>query len=433
MINVQTLKERETQLLARFNELREVFLNGDDSVLTEYQTISDELKGVKKAIYQIEHAEQEKQADAEKQKANQLAAEKEMAKEKERQAREAEKVRADEEAQKAENEAKQKWDALRTRLSNNLKNTAEKIISALKQVQFTPSTICVEPNNGFMKKLFNLDEATFRQALHGKTFNAKEKNKTKKKDAVFSRAIIQNATGYDDATPLDEFDRAVLGVVISEYLFGNKILTTNTIFRALIGKIGQANFGIYPDKNQESAIVNSLLKLMSKFVNLQDVTQNLNDLKYVDKDGNEFSFKWTRLLPAGIAYAKINGQESTVIFFNEISPLYEIADAKSQVIRYPHELLNVPGQRNTPLIIAMKKYVMRRICEIKLHKQLTPTITFDDVFQKCRVENTTDRKEVMRRREYILKFFEHLKEQNFIKNYEVVKKGTTIHGVKFSY
>ena len=326
-------------------------------------------------------------------------------------------------------EQKNKWNRVHTRLSTQFKDTAEKILNALKAVQFTPSHECIEPNDSLIKKIFALDDAAFSKALRGKKFAVKGKSKTQKKPAVFSKATISNVLGYENESPLDEFDRAVLGVIISECLFGNTVMTTNTIYRALIGKVGQADAGIYPKKNQEAAIINSILKLMSKLVNLKYLAETMKELKYTDKDGNEFVFEWTLLLPVSVGYAKVNGQESSVIFFKGNSPLFDIADAKNQVIRYPHELLNVPNQNNTPLVISLKKYVMRRICEIKLHKQLKPTITFEDVFTKCRVDNTTNREIIRRYREYILRFFEHLKEQNFITNFEVVKRGNSINQI----
>ena len=121
-----------------------------------------------------------------------------------------------------------------------------------------------------------------------------------------------------------------------------------------------------------------------------------------------------------------------VIFFKANSPLFQIANAKDQVIRYPHALLNVPNQNNTPLVITLKKYVMHRICEIKLHKNLTPTITFDDIFERCRLNNA-DKYKRADARKAIFKLFEYLKAQNFILEFEVKKRGNAIHGVTFTF
>ena len=75
---------------------------------------------------------------------------------------------------------------------------------------------------------------------------------------------------------------------------------------------------------------------------------------------------------------------------------------------------------------------MRRICEIKLHKQLTPTITFDDVFSKCKVDSS-DKKKRQDARNVIIKFLEHLKVQNFISDFHVKKEGKAFSKISFSF
>lgn len=313
--------------------------------------------------------------------------------------------------------------------SRNIAKTAEKILNILK-VQIMPSTECVEINEAFVKDLFSRSDEETRELLDGEIGSVLEKKRSKKK-SVISRYKMQNADGYDDETPLDEFDRAVLSVIVSEILIGNMYTTPAIIFRALIGQIGKT--GIVPRVNQRAAIENSTLKLMSKIVDFRKVAESFKELHYTDKDGNELKFGCETLLSAGIVDAKINGQEmDSVIYFKENSPLFDLADVKSQIVRYPHELLDVPNLNNTPRIIAIKKYVMRRICEIKLHKQLTPTITFDDVFKKCRMENTA--REIKRdARNAIIKLFEHLKEKKFITDFELVQVRNKFVSIKFSF
>ena len=75
---------------------------------------------------------------------------------------------------------------------------------------------------------------------------------------------------------------------------------------------------------------------------------------------------------------------------------------------------------------------MRRICEIKLHSQLKPTITFNDVFSKCKV-NADDKKKRQRARNVIIKFFEHIKAQNFISDFQVKKEGREFSKISFSF
>ena len=80
--------------------------------------------------------------------------------------------------------------------------------------------------------------------------------------------------------------------------------------------------------------------------------------------------------------------------------------------------------------ITAKNYAMLRVQEIKLHRQLTPTITFDDVFRKLRIENSST-KTKMDVRNTMLEFFDHLKNENIVKDFEVVKHGNTFYSIKF--
>ena len=351
---------------------------------------------------------------------------------------EREKIKIEYEIERRANESKTKEEVAAARCTVKTKRVAEKILDKLK-VQIMPSTECVEMNEIFSKMIFNRTDEQAQKILTGETRGFYEKKRRKQKNGKVKNAIVnfysmKNAEGYDDTTPLDEFDRAVLGVIVSEYLAGNFYTTVNIIFRALIGKVGQGDIHIKPYKNQKEAIINSVIKLMSRIVDFSKFTEAYAQMKYTDKQGNELKFGVENLLSAGIVDAVVNGQEMEgVIYFKDQSPLFDLADAKNQVIRYPHELLNVPNQNNTPLVITMKKYVMRRICEIKLHKNLTPTITFADVFKKCRVADTKDRKEIMRRRNYILDFVAHLLEKEFIKTFEVFSKNGSIHGITFTF
>ncbi len=242
---------------------------------------------------------------------------------------------------------------------------------------------------------------------------------------------LQNTDGFDNDTPLDEFDRAVLGVIISEYLAGNRYTTVKIIFRALIGKV--ADRGAIILKNQQGAIISSVLKLIGTIIDFSGVADSLCEMHYRDIDGNCLKFGAEALLSAGIVVTKINDQVMNgVIYFKDNSPLFDIADVKNQVIRYPHALLDVPNLNNTTQIISIKKYVLRRICEIKLHKQLAHTITFDDVFLKCRLSNCS-RSVKKDARNAVLKLFHHLSDQSFIKSFEPVIQRQKFISVKFLF
>lgn len=306
---------------------------------------------------------------------------------------------------------------------------AERIRKEMKNYQVKPSTVCIEPNDAVVKYIFQFGVNSYQKALNGKSYDVKQKSKTKKKGTVKSPIRIANADGYDDISPLDEFDRDVLGVIISEWKEGNKYTTVNIIYRALIGKIGDQN--VRPQPNLKKAIEKSVLKLMSTIVDFSAVNDTLKNLKYAD--GDELKFKQSNLLAADTLDVKINGQViEGVIFLHKMPPLLDIADKDNQIVRYNHELLDVPDQRNTKRIITLKKYVMRRICEIKLHKNLYPTITFDNVFKKCRMLDAK-RDAKLDARNAIVQLFQHLKDQKFIKDFQLVKERGKFVSITFSF
>lgn len=313
---------------------------------------------------------------------------------------------------------------------------SEKTIAEdIQNNQIYPSTVRVEINDKIVKVLFRKEhDVTGKFGVLEKKSSKKNKHQ-KSKGNQSSDVLIKYTISTDsgDATIiLDEFDRAVLGVCISEQKAGNLYTTVNVIYRALIGKVG--NVGIRPMNNQFSAIRNSIKKLMGTIVDFSNLAESLVELGYID-DVNQIKIKTSSILPAILLDCKINGQLLTdVLYFDRQSPLLEIAERKNQIIRYPHELLNVPNLRlqNTPRVIALKNYVMRRICEIKLHKQLTPTITFDDVFKKMHIENSV-RSVKADVRSVMVKFFDHLKKQNFIEDFELVQERGKFVSIKFTF
>ena len=453
---IKELQERRSQLQSKYQSLKDDMVkamssdtDSDDSrsIMAEFDALSKEIQAVNEQIFNIEHADevkaqQERKAQEEERKARQLAErekrikEAKLAEEKRKAELLAQERAKAESEQKAKSDAKAKVDQELAQLKGNkssvdrLHSTAEKILNTLK-IQIIPSAECVEPNEAFTKALFRFGSNSFKQALQGKSFAFKEAHQNNKHDEIWSKLSVTNAEGYDDDTPLDEFDRAVLGVIISEYLVDNLYTTINIVFRALVGKVGDQN--VRPSKNQESAIIHAIHKLRHTDVDFSGVNEALKEMKYKDKEGNEIIFRNDYLLSASIIDAKINGQLfEGVIYFKESCPLFDIANLKDQVIRYPHSLLNVPNQNNTPLVISLKKYVIRRISEIKLHKQLTPTITFVDIFSKCRLGNV-GRDQQYNARNVIFKFFEHLKTQNFITDFEVKKRRNVIHGISFKF
>ena len=286
-----------------------------------------------------------------------------------------------------------------------------------------PSKVRVEINDKLAKVIFKLSDAGTDDLLNGDTFCIVEK-RSKKFGEITTAYKILNAAGYQVLRPFTMFDRFVLAVCISEWLAGNRYTTVAIIYRALTGKIGRVD--AKPSVTQRKVIIESLEILMSRIVDYgaEEICQIMGY-----NNGNPFVGKGTLLPAAYIDFSAVKGDSDTLIFFTDEPPLLKMAQIKKQLVSYEACLLDTAGQ-NTSMNIEAKNYTMLRIQEIALHKQLTPTITFADVFKKLRIENA--HAEIKRRvRDFMVAFFEHLKSKGVIKSYETVKHGNTFYSITF--
>ena len=300
--------------------------------------------------------------------------------------------------------------------------TINQIAQEFQNVQLYPSTVRVEPNDVVTKLMFNFNAETYEALISGVEGEVTETRRHKKFGEITSSFKIRSI--YNE--PLTEFDRAVHAVCISEMCAGNLYTTPSIIYRGLTGKIGKGD--AEPSKTQRNAILHSVNKLMgTKYTS--KIAEAFKILGYGD---GSIVIKDSMILPAVIVDITVNGQRvENAIYFDRESPLWIIADAKNQIIRYDASLLDVPNQQNTLMNITLKNYVCRRVHEIKLHK-MTPTVTFDDVFRKVRISNAS-RDTKMNARNAVLTFFEHLQTKGAVKNFELVKRGSQIYSVKFTY
>ena len=195
----------------------------------------------------------------------------------------------------------------------------------------------------------------------------------------------------------------------------------------MTGKIGKHD--AEPSKDQRAAIFHSVNKLMRLQLtyNMAEICEKLNY-----NDGKPELLVSTLLPSNYIKASTVNGNDATIIYFTDESPMLKIAKLKNeQLLTYDATLLDVPNQQNTPMNITVKNYVMQRIQEIKLHR-LNPTITFEDLFKKCRIEKA-DNKIKQRARDTMIDFNTHLKSKSEIINFEVTKNRNSFYSVKFTY
>ena len=294
-------------------------------------------------------------------------------------------------------------------------------------VQLYQVTNRLVPNFKLAKILNNRNGNTYQKLLDGKKGSIVEKKNHKRGkkiiDEVITTYTISNADGFDNSDPLSEFDRAVLSVCAAYFDAGFKHITVAMILRGLTGKKG-SDAQPYPD--QYNAILYSVTKLMGTLISIDD--SETNELLGYEKSR---SITCSAILPAQFTETTVNGQKTATIKFDRISPLIELGKKRKQLLSFDSTLLDVPNQNNTPLVISLKNYTLVRICEIKLHK-MTPTLTFDDIFRKCRIEEAPKITK-QRARRTLLKFFQHLQNVRFISSFAFLKEHTKFKKICFSY
>lgn len=298
-----------------------------------------------------------------------------------------------------------------------------------ENVQVYPTRKHISTNDKHTKLLFNLPPDWYEQMINGgKSQGVIEKKKQKKHGKIKSRFSLSNDEGYTQILPLDEHDRAVLDVFNSEYEEGNRVISLSQIQRGLSGKIGKSD-GDRTYKDQRAAILQSVGKLRHTDYN-PEILDAYQKLDY--DDGTAEKIKKAPVLSTKETTITINGQKTDLFYILDESPLLKIAKLKGQILTYDADLLDVPNQNNTPLIVMLKNYTLRRVVECKQHsKQLKPILTLDDIFTKARI--TDNRKAKEHARAYIDEFFKYWQAKGLIKSYEWTKKGNKFYSIKFTF
>ena len=280
----------------------------------------------------------------------------------------------------------------------------------------------VSCNDKLTKILFNLPADEYYDSLQKGTSIAVNEIISRGKK-IQSHFTLKSGGFAALRRPLNEFDRAVFDTCNSARAANFRGITPDSLFRALIG--GKTNHN--PRPNQLAPIFESLERLMT--VIEIDFSQTCEKIpKYNSAPGKITA----QILPCQILEnVLVNGQITTIIEFTDESPLLKIARAKKQLLTYPVSLLNIPRQNNTPLVIMIKSYVIRRVLEIIAHN-MTPTITFADVFKHCELADA-NRFQQRDTRKIILDVMKHLQSNGIIKSFETTKKDGSYYSVTITF
>ena len=269
-----------------------------------------------------------------------------------------------------------------------------------------------DPNDKINKRFFNMTDKQYER----EEMKIKESSK-EKKDTILTPINLEYSRYTEQIMAtrprFNAFDREILYACLSEQVEGNLATTLDSIYRLITGDNGKRR----PMKPMTELIKQSLDKLL-----FCDVRIDLTEVcaKYGYNKGQPLILH-TAILPGQyMEGAIVNGEKTTAIKFYEKSPLFVAAEVKNeQILSYDKSLLNVPI-RNSPEVIVIKSYVLRRILEIISHKMI-PTITFDDIWDKNQLNDASTRQK-QRFREYICKMFDFWVQQKLIDSYQINKE-----------
>lgn len=227
---------------------------------------------------------------------------------------------------------------------------------------------------------------------------------------------------YESLLPPNAFDREVLFALISAYAQGEKYVTFSSTLRDLTGS-NRHNF----HKEQYSAIKAAVDKLMKTVI-----TVDLKPLlTAIPRYAKNYSGKYklvSPLLPCKYAETTVNGQETLIVKLLDESPLMTVAKLKKQVLTYSADPLYIPGQNNTPQIITVKNYLLRRVELIKQQRLDNSSILLDTVHTECNIDgNFWKRQDV---RKVVVEVLTAFRDNGLIKNFELQKQGRYFRAVK---
>lgn len=279
----------------------------------------------------------------------------------------------------------------------------------------------VSPNDKLTKILFSLSTDEYFDALQ-KGISIAVTETTIRGKKIQTHFKLNGGGLAALKRPLNEYDRAIFDVCNSAQTANFIGITRDSLFRALTGSGHRS-----PRPNQANAILESLKRLMIvieiDFSLTRDKMPKYNSVKPI---------LISPILPCRILHnILVNGQLTSIIKFTDESPLMTIARAKKQIITSLISLRDIANQNNTPLVIMIKSYLIRRVLEIILHN-MTPTITFDDLFKHCELFNA-NRFQQRDARKIVLSVMNNLQSEFVIKSFETIKKDGSYYGISLTF
>lgn len=228
---------------------------------------------------------------------------------------------------------------------------------------------------------------------------------------------------YLDTKPLTPFHREVLFAAISAYEQGYRVLTFKTTLNALTCS---DKARVRPE--QYAAIKAAFDKLGFTLLKV-DLEPLLKAYPNYKKHYTGKAELVSTILPLKYIEAEINGQKTLAVELLGESPLMTIAKMKRQVLTYDATPLAIAGQNNTPTVMTIDNYLLRRVHLIK--RGVNPSILLETVYRNCGLADAT-RKQKWDARKVIDETLNHFKAEGVITNFTYERQNGSYHSIKIT-
>ena len=284
----------------------------------------------------------------------------------------------------------------------------------------------IEPDDKLSNHVFNIPAKKFANILDNhKRCGCVEGHKNGVK--VVTNYWLELIEGYVDLSPFTPFHREVLFAAISAYEQGVRVITFRTTLHSLTGG------------NQTRVRNDQFEAFKAAFDRLGSVRIKI-DLAPLFKAYPKYAanFKGNRdraelvgiLLPLTYLETEINGQKNLTVKLLDESPLMTVAKLKKQLLTYDTAPLAISGQNNTPQVITVKNFLLRRIELIK-QRGLNSSILFDTLYKECGLADADNGKK-RDTRKVIADILNSFKADGVIKNFEFERRGNAYRSIKIT-
>ncbi|MBQ6781302.1 MAG: hypothetical protein IJP62_08725 [Treponema sp.] len=231
---------------------------------------------------------------------------------------------------------------------------------------------------------------------------------------------------YVDLSPLTPFHREILFHAINLQANGYNLITFSMTLDSMTG--GVENRNLKRNAARFEAIKSAIEKLAHTAITVDLKPLLTNYPQYMRRHTLDKFKLHGPLLPCRFVDAQINGQKILAVELNGESPLMYVAKVKNQLLRYSTEPLAIAGQKNTPQVMTIKNYLLRRI-ELMKQRNLSRTILFESLYRECGLtgESKTIKQNARKEIEDTLTAF---KAGGVIKDFEFERKVVAYRAIK---